>query len=88
MASEASPLRGNASGLGETLALVRAAGSEGVASVGDVRRRGDVQRMVDDAVSAFGICPYRCRNDLLYLLKFLRLSDNLNTFHVLAIHDN
>src|SRR6188768_2580386 len=44
----------DASGLDETLALVRAAGSEGVASVGDVRRRGDVQRMVDDAVSAFG----------------------------------
>ena len=44
----------DAGGLDETLALVRAAGSEGVASVGDVCRREDVQRMVDDAVSAFG----------------------------------
>jgi NAD(P)-dependent dehydrogenase (short-subunit alcohol dehydrogenase family) len=41
-------------GLGETVELVRAAGSEGVASVGDVRRREDVRRLVDDAVSAFG----------------------------------
>jgi NAD(P)-dependent dehydrogenase (short-subunit alcohol dehydrogenase family) len=41
-------------GLDETLGLVRAAGSEGVASVGDVRRREDVQRLVDDAVSTFG----------------------------------
>ena len=40
--------------LDETLQLVRDAGSEGVASVGDVRRRGDVQRIVDDAVSGFG----------------------------------
>jgi NAD(P)-dependent dehydrogenase (short-subunit alcohol dehydrogenase family) len=41
-------------GLDETVELVRDAGSEGVASVGDVRRRGDVQRIVDDAVSSFG----------------------------------
>ena len=41
-------------GLGETLELIRAAGSEGVTSVGDVRRRDDVQRIVDDAESAFG----------------------------------
>jgi NAD(P)-dependent dehydrogenase (short-subunit alcohol dehydrogenase family) len=44
----------DANGLDETLALVRAAGSDGVACVGDVRRREDVQCMVDDAVSAFG----------------------------------
>jgi NAD(P)-dependent dehydrogenase (short-subunit alcohol dehydrogenase family) len=41
-------------GLDETLELVRASGSEGVASVGDVRRREDVQRIVHDAISAFG----------------------------------
>ena len=41
-------------GLDETLGLVRAAGSEGVASLGDVRRREDVQRLVDDAVGTFG----------------------------------
>jgi NAD(P)-dependent dehydrogenase (short-subunit alcohol dehydrogenase family) len=38
----------------ETLALVRAAGSDGVAVVGDVSRSADVQRMVAGAVSAFG----------------------------------
>ncbi len=41
-------------GLDETLRLVREAGAEGVACVGDVRRRDDVQRIVDDASSAFG----------------------------------
>jgi NAD(P)-dependent dehydrogenase (short-subunit alcohol dehydrogenase family) len=41
-------------GLDETVALVHRAGSEGVASVGDVRRREDVQRMVGDAVERFG----------------------------------
>jgi NAD(P)-dependent dehydrogenase (short-subunit alcohol dehydrogenase family) len=41
-------------GLEETLVLVREAGSEGVTSVGDVRRRDDVQRLVDDSVAAFG----------------------------------
>jgi NAD(P)-dependent dehydrogenase (short-subunit alcohol dehydrogenase family) len=41
-------------GLDGTLELVREAGSEGVACVGDVRRRSDVQRIVDDAVSTFG----------------------------------
>jgi NAD(P)-dependent dehydrogenase (short-subunit alcohol dehydrogenase family) len=41
-------------GLGETLDLVRAAGSDGVTCVGDVRRRADVQRIVDDAVATFG----------------------------------
>ena len=41
-------------GLDETLRLVRDAGSEGVASVGDVRRREDVQRLVDAAVGTFG----------------------------------
>ena len=40
--------------LDETLGLVRKAGSEGVASLGDVRRREDVQRLVDDAVGTFG----------------------------------
>ena len=44
----------DSSGLDETLELVRTSGSEGVASVGDVRRREDVQRIVDDAISAFG----------------------------------
>lgn len=44
----------DADGLDETLELVRAAGSEGVASVGDVRRPEDVRRVVDAAVSAFG----------------------------------
>jgi NAD(P)-dependent dehydrogenase (short-subunit alcohol dehydrogenase family) len=41
-------------GLEETLALVREAGSEGSASVGDVRRSGDVRRLVDDATTTFG----------------------------------
>jgi len=41
-------------GLDETLDLVHAAGSEGVASVGDVRERSDVQRIVDEAASQFG----------------------------------
>ena len=41
-------------GLDETLRLVQEAGSEGVASIGDVRRREDVQRLVDDAVGTFG----------------------------------
>jgi NAD(P)-dependent dehydrogenase (short-subunit alcohol dehydrogenase family) len=41
-------------GLEETVGLVRAAGSAGVASVGDVRRRDDVRRIVDDAFSTFG----------------------------------
>jgi NAD(P)-dependent dehydrogenase (short-subunit alcohol dehydrogenase family) len=44
----------SAGGLDETLELVREAGSDGMASVGDVRRRQDVQRIVDDAVSHFG----------------------------------
>ena len=44
----------DAGGLDETLELVRAAGSEGIACVGDVRRREDVQRIVDDAGSVFG----------------------------------
>ena len=38
----------------ETLALVRAAGSDGVAVIGDVSTSADVQRMVAGAVSAFG----------------------------------
>lgn len=41
-------------GLDETVELVRAAGSEAVSSVGDVRRRMDVRRLVDQAVSQFG----------------------------------
>ncbi len=41
-------------GLDETLRLVREAGSKGVASVGDVRRREDVERLVDDAAGTFG----------------------------------
>lgn len=41
-------------GLDETLRLVREAGSKGVASVGDVRWREDVERLVDDAVGTFG----------------------------------
>ena len=41
-------------GLDETLRLVREAGAQGVACVGDVRSRDDVQRIVDDASSAFG----------------------------------
>jgi NAD(P)-dependent dehydrogenase (short-subunit alcohol dehydrogenase family) len=41
-------------GLDETLELVRAAGSDGVPSVGDVRHRADVQRIVGDAVAHFG----------------------------------
>ena len=41
-------------GLDETLGLVRKAGSECFASVGDVRRREDVRRLVDDAVGTFG----------------------------------
>jgi NAD(P)-dependent dehydrogenase (short-subunit alcohol dehydrogenase family) len=41
-------------GLDETLQLVREAGSDVIANVGDVRRRDDVQRIVDEAVSAFG----------------------------------
>ena len=44
----------DAAGLDETLELVRDAGSEGIACVGDVRRREDVRRIVDDAVSVFG----------------------------------
>ena len=44
----------HADGLDDTLALVRAVGSEGIACVGDVRRREDVRRIVDDAVSVFG----------------------------------
>ncbi|HEY6075295.1 MAG TPA: glucose 1-dehydrogenase [Gaiella sp.] len=48
----ANDVRGD--GLDETLRLVREAGSEGVASLGDVRRREDVRRLVDDAVGAFG----------------------------------
>jgi NAD(P)-dependent dehydrogenase (short-subunit alcohol dehydrogenase family) len=41
-------------GLDETLQLVRAAGSDGVACIGDVRRREDVCRIVDEAVSVYG----------------------------------
>ncbi len=41
-------------GLDETLGLVRDAGAQGVSCVGDVRSRDDVQRIVDDASSAFG----------------------------------
>lgn len=41
-------------GIEETLDDVRQAGSEGTASIGDVRSRPDVQRMVDTAVSSFG----------------------------------
>jgi 3-oxoacyl-[acyl-carrier protein] reductase len=44
----------DASGLADTLELVRSAGGEGLACVGDVRRREDVRRIVDDAVSVFG----------------------------------
>jgi NAD(P)-dependent dehydrogenase (short-subunit alcohol dehydrogenase family) len=42
------------SGLAETLELVRSAGGEGLACVGDVRRREDARRIVGDAVSVFG----------------------------------
>ena len=42
------------SGLESTLALVAEAGSEGIASVGDVRRRADVQAMIDAAIGSFG----------------------------------
>ena len=42
-------------GLDETLGLVREAGLEGLASVGDVRRREDVRRLVDDAVGTFTV---------------------------------
>lgn len=41
-------------GLDATLDAVRAAGAEAVASVGDVRHRDAVQRMIDLAVSRFG----------------------------------
>ena len=41
-------------GLDETLRLVAGTGSEGRASVGDVRRRSDVQALVDEAVESFG----------------------------------
>jgi len=41
-------------GLGATLDAVRAAGVEGVASVGDVRDGDAVQRLIDLAVSHFG----------------------------------
>ena len=41
-------------GLDETLGLVREAGSDCFASVGDVRRQEDVRRIVDDAVGTFG----------------------------------
>ena len=44
----------HADGLDETLGLVREAGSEGVTSLGDVRRREDVRRLVDEAVGTFG----------------------------------
>ena len=44
----------DAAGLDETLRLVREAGSDGAASVGDVRVRADVQRLVDTAVERFG----------------------------------
>ncbi|HET9938457.1 MAG TPA: SDR family NAD(P)-dependent oxidoreductase [Gaiella sp.] len=41
-------------GLGETLRLVRGAGSEGAVCAGDVRVRDDVRRLVDTAVERFG----------------------------------
>jgi NAD(P)-dependent dehydrogenase (short-subunit alcohol dehydrogenase family) len=41
-------------GVEETLARVREEGSDGVASVGDVRRRADVQHIVEEALSTFG----------------------------------
>ena len=41
-------------GLDETLRIVAETGSEGRASVGDVRRRSDVQALVDEAVESFG----------------------------------
>jgi NAD(P)-dependent dehydrogenase (short-subunit alcohol dehydrogenase family) len=41
-------------GLGETLRLVGETGSDGRASLGDVRRRSDVQAIVDAAVESFG----------------------------------
>ena len=44
----------DADGLEETVRLVRAAGSDGRASAGDVRRRADVQAVVDAAVTNFG----------------------------------
>jgi len=44
----------DATGLDETLRLVREAGSDGASSVGDVRVRADVQRLVDTAVERFG----------------------------------
>ena len=44
----------SADGLDETVGLVRDAGSDGIACLGDVRDRGDVQRIVEEAVSRFG----------------------------------
>ena len=44
----------DADGLAATLDAVRGAGSDGVVSVGDVRRRADVERMVESAASTFG----------------------------------
>lgn len=41
-------------GLEETVAAVRSAGGEAAPSVGDVRVRADVERLVDTAVSTFG----------------------------------
>jgi NAD(P)-dependent dehydrogenase (short-subunit alcohol dehydrogenase family) len=44
----------DAVGLEETVALVRDGGSEAVASLGDVRLRADVERLVETARSSFG----------------------------------
>ena len=43
-----------ADGLEETAAAVRALGGESVSSLGDVRARADVERLVETATSAFG----------------------------------
>jgi NAD(P)-dependent dehydrogenase (short-subunit alcohol dehydrogenase family) len=43
-----------AGGLEETLGEVRAVGSDGIASLGDVRRSDDVRRIVDAAAETFG----------------------------------
>lgn len=46
----------------ETLALVREAGSDGVAIIGDVSNAADVQRMVNGTVAAFGRLDYGINN--------------------------
>lgn len=48
--------------LDATLALVRAAGSDGVAVTGDVAASADVQRMMATAVTTFGRLDCACNN--------------------------